>query len=326
MEAVLTVYFANDRTITILPASILEPGISHGRLNSVSATAEELANLRKGLPLDTPLEAPPRNTYSFSYFAALVRQNQDISTEDQHTITLPPWLAIEMLSHQNSYQITGIVSETTIHEIEESLSSLLHPNIFNTKHYFIRLNDCSPKDSETAPMPISSVRQLILCLLGSNRARGDFEAHVLENRRVQIYLHAWDQEITQGVEFRCFVPPVVKLGDGGLRMVAMSQYHWHRSFPVAKFGLRDTVDIALTAAAEILGQISSTATTQGIFQELETWGFTFDVVVKRGGRVQLVEVNPFGVNSGCGSCLFHWIDDAKLLYGGKKGIEARLLI
>lgn len=88
----------------------------------------------------------------------------------------------------------------------------------------------------------------------------------------------------------------------------------------------DTVDVALTSAEEILGQILSTATTRGTLQELKAWGFTFDIVIKRGGRVQLVEVNPFGVDSRCGSCLFHWIDDAKLLYGGKNGIEVSLLI
>ncbi|KAH0150149.1 hypothetical protein KCU67_g10783, partial [Aureobasidium melanogenum] len=327
MEAIFTVYCANDKTITILPACILEPGNSPGRYNSVSATVEEVANLRKVLPRDTPLTAPPRGIYSFSYFAALVRQSQDIESEDQYTVKLPLWLAVDMLFHQNSYHITGVVSETAIQDIEEALSPLMHPGIFdNNKHYFVRLNDCSPKDSESAKMPISSLRQLVICLLTSNRARGDFEAHVMENRRVQIYLHAWDREMAQGVEFRCFVPPTAHLDNANSKMVAMSQYHWHKSFPIAAFEPRETIDVALTSAEEIMKQISGTATDQGVLGELKTWGFTFDIVVKRSGRVQLVEVNPFGANSGCGSCLFHWIDDAKLLYGGKKGVEVRLLI
>ncbi|KEQ64967.1 uncharacterized protein M437DRAFT_82953 [Aureobasidium melanogenum CBS 110374] len=326
MESILTVCHANDKTITMLPASILESGNSHGRYNTVSATAEEIARLRKVLPPDTPLGAPPRNIYTFSYFAALVRQNQDMKSEDPHTVKLPLWLAVEILSYQNSYQITGVVSETAIYEIEDALSPFVQPDIFNTKRYFIRLNDYLPKDSEKAKMPISSLRQLVLCLLTSNRARGDFEAHVMENRQVHIYLHVWDDEMARGVEFRCFVPPVARFNDSRPRMVAASQYYWHRSFPVAAFEPRDTVDVALTSAEEILGQILSTATARGTLQELKAWSFTFDIVIKRGGRVQLVEVNPFGVDSRCGSCLFHWIDDAKLLYGGKNGIEVRLLI
>ncbi|KAG9574225.1 hypothetical protein KCU86_g5482, partial [Aureobasidium melanogenum] len=232
-----------------------------------------------------------------------------------------------MLFHQNFYHITGVVSKTAIQEIEDVLSPFMRPDIpLNNKRYFVRLNDCSPKDSESARMPISTLRQLVLCLLTSNRTRGDFEAHVMENRRVHIYLHAWDEEMAQGVEFRCFVPPTAHLDNVRPRMVAMSQYHWHKPSPIAAFEPRETVEIALTCAEEILRQILSTATSQGILHELKTWGFTFDIVVKRSGRVQLVEVNPFGANSGCGSCLFHWIDDAKLMYGSKKEIEVRLLV
>lgn len=328
MDVLFTVYCANDKTITIIPASILEPGNSCRRYNSVCATAEETASLRKVLLPGTPLTAPPRDIYSFSHFAALVRRDQDIESEDRHTISLPLGLAVEMLSIQNSYHITGVVSGTAIQEVEDALSPLMRPNILNNqKRYFVRLDDCSPKDSESTKMPVSSLRQLVLCLLTSDRARGDFEAHVMENRRAHIYLHAWDEEMAKGVEFGCFVPPTVHLADGSSpSVVAISQCHWHRPFPVAAFEPRETVDIALTSAEELLRQILSTVTSMDILDELKTWGFTFDVVVKRSGRVQLVEVNPFGANSGCGSCLFHWIDDAKLLYGGKKGTEVRLLI
>ncbi|KAG9583318.1 hypothetical protein KCU77_g2084, partial [Aureobasidium melanogenum] len=267
MEATFTVYCANDKTITILPACILDSGNSHGRYNSVSATAGEVANLRKVMPPDTPLTAPPRGVYFFSYFAALVRQSQDIRIEDQHTIKLPLWLAVEILAHQNSFHITGFVNETAIHEIEEALSPLMCPRMFNNTPYFVRLNDCSPKDSKGARMPIFSLRQQVLCLLISNRARGDFEAHVMENRRVHIYLHAWDEEMAQGVEFRCFVPPTAQLDNGTPRMVATNQYRWHRSFPVTAFEPRETVEVALTCAEEILKQVLNTATSQDILGE-----------------------------------------------------------
>jgi hypothetical protein len=45
-------------------------------------------------------------------------------------------------------------------------------------------------------------------------------------------------------------------------------------------------------------------------------GFTFDVAFDRDNNsTKLVEVNPFGVRSPCGSCLFHWIRDRQLLEG-----------
>jgi hypothetical protein len=37
------------------------------------------------------------------------------------------------------------------------------------------------------------------------------------------------------------------------------------------------------------------------------------------GEVQVIELNPFGAMSGCGSCLFHWVNDAEVLYNINKG-------
>lgn len=69
---------------------------------------------------------------------------------------------------------------------------------------------------------------------------------------------------------------------------------------------------------------------KGIYKDLKTWGFSFDIVVKgicpAGGNVEVVEINPFGARSGCGSCLFHWERDGSVLYGGKEGVEVRILI
>ncbi|KAF2256699.1 hypothetical protein BU26DRAFT_414240, partial [Trematosphaeria pertusa] len=46
-----------------------------------------------------------------------------------------------------------------------------------------------------------------------------------------------------------------------------------------------------------------------------SYGFSFDVIVKEGGVVQVVEINPFGALSGCGACLFNWARDGRVLYG-----------
>ena len=55
--------------------------------------------------------------------------------------------------------------------------------------------------------------------------------------------------------------------------------------------------------------------------------FVFDVVEDPADQsVRLIELNDFGALSGCGACLFHWIRDAKLLYGFEKGVEMRVTV
>jgi hypothetical protein len=62
----------------------------------------------------------------------------------------------------------------------------------------------------------------------------------------------------------------------------------------------------------------------GTKENLDKEGFMFDVYVHAGiGKVQLLELNPFGIARGCGSCLFNWVTD---LYGNREEIEVRLSI
>jgi len=49
-------------------------------------------------------------------------------------------------------------------------------------------------------------------------------------------------------------------------------------------------------------------------------GFSFDLFYKEETeRCELVELNTFGVRSACGSCLFQWVKDRKVLYGEEEG-------
>lgn len=70
-------------------------------------------------------------------------------------------------------------------------------------------------------------------------------------------------------------------------------------------------------------------------ESLKERGFSFDVfdpsttiTQKGGGKMELIELNHSGAMSGCGSALFHWLDDARLLYGLKTPheIEFRVTI
>jgi hypothetical protein len=48
-------------------------------------------------------------------------------------------------------------------------------------------------------------------------------------------------------------------------------------------------------------------------------GCSFDVFYDEDADTcSLVELNTFGVRSACGSCLFQWVDDRRVLYGEEK--------
>lgn len=48
-------------------------------------------------------------------------------------------------------------------------------------------------------------------------------------------------------------------------------------------------------------------------------GFSFDLFYDEDTeKCSLVELNTFGVRSACGSCLFQWVDDREVLYGGEE--------
>lgn len=69
-------------------------------------------------------------------------------------------------------------------------------------------------------------------------------------------------------------------------------------------------------------------------ESLKERGFSFDIfdpstaptVQEDGVKMELVELNHSGAMSGCGSALFHWLDDARLLYGVKTPHEVEFRV
>ncbi|THZ93410.1 hypothetical protein D6C82_08889 [Aureobasidium pullulans] len=332
MDRTVTTHCDNGLTITTYDASVITKDCSPALFNSCMATDEEIATLRNIVGPDTSLSEPPRGIYSFSHFAALVQRSQNLDKDNICTAVLPISLAKEIISAQTSYLITGMISATTLDDIKlaflssKPLSNLV-TKLQTGKKWFARMDDCSPKDSEKQNLPISSISELILCLSTSNRARGDFEAHIQDDKPIHLFLHPWDIMMNQSVEFRCFVPP---WKPEGCRITAISQYHWYLPFPSDRFTPRVVIDLAVSFATASLQDILATALEKGIYKDLKTWGFSFDIVVKHvcpaEGNVEVVEINPFGARSGCGSCLFHWQRDGSVLYGGEEGVEVRILV
>ncbi|KAF4545211.1 uncharacterized protein LTHEOB_5622 [Lasiodiplodia theobromae] len=217
---------------------------------------------------------------------------------------------------------------------------------------FVRLDACSTKDSalHDAKAPVRSAREVVRAVAGSMRAAGALgrwlEAGGAGGSRAAVALCVvpWDARMDAGNEFRVFVPPpaTVRRGerqeaaaaaaaegfdDGELRISAISQYRWCEPLRLQEGLGMDVVGMVEEGAERLLRKILEVAgwlewrdkEGKGMLEVLRERGFVFDVAVMPqndgGHAVQLVELNPFGATTGCGSVLFHWTNDARVLYG-----------
>ncbi|KZV76259.1 hypothetical protein PENSPDRAFT_747943 [Peniophora sp. CONT] len=324
-------------TLTILPLSTITDDCSPGLYNSTIHSGSDLDSLRELRP-DLTLEKPSWTLDAYSNYATLVSSSQHIPPEDCHTITLPRIIASEMVDLQTSFLFTGKVRDAALDDLEEAILSVPSQRaqvdhafpLAGSGHraWFIRMSSASPKDSPEK-MPVRSLRQMLRTLCTSRRVQSDIDFQFENSRPVQVFLRPWDPEMREGaVEFRAFVPPAFPIVGqsserGPLRISAISQYVWHKPFP-SRFDLRQTADIAVRGAHELLPRILECAREAGVLEGVKKAGISFDVIV-RDGECQLIEVNPFGSMSGCGSCLFQWVRDVRLLYGLEEKLEVRVL-
>lgn len=204
---------------------------------------------------------------------------------------------------------------------------------------FVRLDACSTKDSaqHDAKAPVRSAREVVRAVAGSMRVAGalgrwlEATAAGVGGRAVALCVVPWDARMDSGNEFRVFVPPPaggLDDDDGELRISAISQYRWCEPLRLQEgLGMDVVVGMVEEGAERLLREISEAAgwlewrdkEGKGMLEVLKERGFVFDVAVMPqndgGHAVQLVELNPFGATTGCGSVLFHWINDARVLYG-----------
>ncbi|KAF2872292.1 hypothetical protein BDV95DRAFT_569433 [Massariosphaeria phaeospora] len=175
--------------------------------------------------------------------------------------------------------------------------------------------------------------------------------------RIVVVLNRWNPRMMPAREFRVFVPPPAaargggqgeadRTGDGesaALRIAAASQYRWCEAFAlpprwdaqrVAAFVCAGAQEILQQVAAHAARHVAASDSDADLLGQIRRWGCVVDVVVMvsegdedewANAQVQLVELNPFGALSGCGSALFHWVRDARVLYGleGEGGLWLR---
>lgn len=139
-------------------------------------------------------------------------------------------------------------------------------------------------------------------------------------KMVELFLFPWNPGMRTQLEYRVFCPPPA------CEIVAVSQYRWlepwHFKSKTRSEAAKKAEEV-LKGVEEVHAQAMKIAREDG---ELMSKGFVFDVTEMEGGRrVALVELNQFGAETGCWSCLFQWIEDAEGLYGVRVKEDGKVL-
>jgi hypothetical protein len=266
----------------------------------------------------------------------LIAKSQKMT--NSRVLEMPSVLCDDLMLLHYSWQRLGKVPTYLVEPLIEDLKSTkagreLESLLDGKQRWFIHLDQMSPKDSPLGGNePTTTIREVITKLASSSRAYGCLQrAEKLEERpydenrqNVQLILNPWNDKMDEGREFRVFFPPpaacAVRLNQSSdCRIGAISQYRWHKPLqPPRGFTIERVVRCVEKGAWKVLFDLIKYELPSFPLENkfmLLRHGFTFDVALQDDGSVQLLELNPFGAMSGCGACLFHWIRDAKVLYG-----------
>jgi hypothetical protein len=219
-------------------------------------------------------------------------------------------------------------------DLAEELVPLLEARLtFPPEGLFLRLDACSPKDG-AGPAVLRSVAEVVGKVVTSVRARnamvrwvggwgsaaaGEGAAEegeeVTREGGLELFFLPFDARMAAEREYRVFCAP----GDG--RIAGVSQYRWYKPWRFRGLGEQaqeKVVRAILEGAEAVRGLILEEVERRDDAEDrlMMEQGFSFDLFYDEDtDRCSLVELNTFGVRSACGSCLFQWVDDRKVLYG-----------
>ena len=227
------------------------------------------------------------------------------------------WMAMRPIRQDIKDDMVDFFPQKTIHGVSSK-------SVFGGKKWFLRLDFCSAKDGSLGTKPIKSLDDVLAALYTSKRATTELKEMIAEpsSRPARLFLLLYTDRMDPAREYRVFCPPRKE------RITAISQYRWFEPFYIrdAK-GAERAADKIWKGALRIHEQILQHAEglcNANVKEKLRSEGFVFDVFEGDANDVQLIEINPFGAMSGCGSCLFHRIRDARVIYGEKEKVEVRI--
>ena len=260
----------------------------------------------------------------------IITSSQRLRDEDVHRIRLPGPLLALLISASEVGIYMGRVTTSDAEDLEEcfprtTTRGLPLSQLFERGKYFPRLNTCSLKDAADGGQgAVTSAKQLWTRLVTSARACNGIRSILAfdDSAPIHLYLFPWNEGMRTELEYRVFCPP--EMG----RIAAISQYQWHEPWVHAeKEGIeqRDLAERIWKAAEEIYGRLMA---HPAMTERMRSMRFTFDVRedVEGGDRLMLIKLNDFGAMSGCGACLYHWIRDARVLYGLEEKAEFRVAV
>ncbi|KAH0441244.1 hypothetical protein CcaCcLH18_02154 [Colletotrichum camelliae] len=266
--------------------------------------------------------------YSYERWLSLILTSRNLSPDAVQKVTFTrsqARLLYEACSA--SIQIKRVnlaMAEDLNDEIAPALSTLSFP----PEGLFVRLDACSPKDGAhkvPGKLSLHSVDEIILRLVTSGRCRTALEDCLAGMKTVDLFFLPFDPRMASEREYRVFC----RTGD--CRITGISQYRWHQPwrFATSPEGEQNAIIHRICQQAEHLrGQILADLKSEDEHDRMMmAQGMSFDLLYDEDTwRVELVELNPFAIRSPCGSCLFQWIRDRKVLYdeNEKKTIEFRV--
>ncbi|KAJ7706946.1 hypothetical protein B0H17DRAFT_1287837 [Mycena rosella] len=276
-----------------------------------------------------PTNPPNIRTIFFGPWTALIFQSRKIDPADIPIVTLTPHYA-------KTLRDASTVATLTLRLSESNKEDLLDPSPFDhlfqsgaPQRYFARYDLASPKDSPCQPL-LTSAQAVVDQLATSHRSNHAITDALNDGLPICVYFTPWDDAMDTRREYRVFCPPTSVYHPHPSRVTAVSQYSWHTRSILANLPraqLDEEVAHLLQGVERVHAEIMVHSLENGMHAGLNKEGFVFDVYVYEDTReVRLLELNPFGVTSSCGSCLFNWVTDAETLYGGKDEIEVRLAV
>ncbi|KAJ7600667.1 hypothetical protein C8J56DRAFT_14297 [Mycena floridula] len=295
--------------------------------HQISARIPETLALKHVKPDSYPTE--------FIHWVSLITSSRGISPGAWHIFELSPSLVALIGEAMKLWTTVGGINKSLSEEVVDRFPRTTKGGVPTDtvfapgNRWFLRLEYCSVKDSEWVSEPgglrgcVTSKESMVNMLCSSPRALSAVERYKRNPDSLErIYLLPWDDSMDPRREYRVFCPPLKQT------VSAVSQYSWS-----TRFRVNQASDVPARAERilqgiydlhkEILKHGEETMESSSK-EKLNTEGFVFDVLEHQDGKVQLIELNPFGAISGCGSCLYNWIEDAELLYGQQERLEFRI--
>lgn len=259
-----------------------------------------------------------------SPWLSLILWSRGLKESDVHRIHLPGKILV-LLKHASQVGVQlGRVSDSDAEDLADAFPNTTASGndvdiLLQRSPSFVRLDTCSPKDALIGKGPLKSAKDLWTRLATSQRATNGIRSLQEMEMPIYLYLFPWDDSLRSELEYRVYCPPNKN------RIAAISQYQWHSPWwHASSDNQRGIAQSILIGCEKLHAQIAG---SDAMTDSQRRLGFVFDVVENpMTQEVRLIELNEFGAMSGCGACLFQWIDDARSLYGLQEGVEFRVTV